>query len=147
MALSIDKSLQKPWELARFILIDALSRIEKAINLIPPPARFPTLSVRIPSGPTPAINSDLTDLAFISPLTQDVKSFSMNLSGDPVEGQKLLIRLLDNGTPRLLSWGSSFKSRGATLPTTTTANKYTYVTCYWNAVSSTWDAVSVSQEA
>jgi hypothetical protein len=68
-------------------------------------------------------------------------------SGSPVDGQKLTIRILDNGTPQTLSWNAIYQTIGTTLPTTTVANKYTYVGVIYNAQDTTWDVVSVAQQA
>lgn len=72
-------------------------------------------------------------------------------SGTPTDGQRAIFRLKDNGTPRALTWttGStnSFQAIGVTLPTTTVANKTTYVGVIYNASASRWDAVAVTTEA
>jgi hypothetical protein len=75
-----------------------------------------------------------------------VTSFSSGLSGTPVNGQHLTIRLLDDGSPHALTFGASFASRGASLPTTTVASKYMYVGFIWNSTTMTWDCVAVAQE-
>jgi hypothetical protein len=67
--------------------------------------------------------------------------------GTPVDGQKLTIRILDNGTPQTLAWNAIYEVIGTTLPTTTVASKYTYVGCIYDAQSSKWDVVSVAQQA
>jgi hypothetical protein len=72
-------------------------------------------------------------------------------SGTPIDGQKLTIRIKDNGTARALTWttGStgSFRVVGVTLPTTTVASKLLYVGCIYNSADSRWDAIAVGQEA
>jgi hypothetical protein len=68
-------------------------------------------------------------------------------SETPADGQKLTIRILDDGTPQTLAWDAVYQVIGTTLPTTTVAGKYTYVGCIYNAQSSKWDVVSVAQEA
>jgi hypothetical protein len=68
-------------------------------------------------------------------------------SGTPLDGQKLTIRILDNGTAQTLAWNAIYQVIGTTLPTTTVANKYTYVGCIYNSQSSKWDVVSVAQQA
>ena len=71
-------------------------------------------------------------------------------SGTPTAGQKLILRLKDNGTGRALTWTTSstgFRAVGVTLPTTTVASKNIYVGSIWNATDSFWDAVSVTSEA
>jgi hypothetical protein len=71
-------------------------------------------------------------------------------TGSPADGQKLSIRLKDNGTGRALTWTTSaggYRVIGTTLPTTTTANKVTYVGCVYNAQDSFWDVVAVTTQA
>lgn len=71
--------------------------------------------------------------------------------GTPLNGDKLLFRLKDDGTPRLLTWtvagSGSFRAIGVTLPTTTTASKVTYVGCVYNSDESFWDVVAVTTQA
>lgn len=72
-------------------------------------------------------------------------------AGTPVNGQKMIFRLKDNGTARALTWttGSSkaFRAVGITLPTTTVINKTTYVGCIYNAADDRWDAIATVTEA
>jgi hypothetical protein len=67
-------------------------------------------------------------------------------TGTPVDGQKLTIRIKDNGTARTLAFNAIYRALGATLPTTTVINKTVYIGCLWNAADSKWDVVSVAQE-
>ena len=68
-------------------------------------------------------------------------------SGTPTNGQKLILRFLDNGSGRALTWNSIYVAIGVTLPTTTVASKYTYVGLIYNSASSKWDAVAVQTQA
>jgi len=72
-------------------------------------------------------------------------------SGSPLDGQRMIFRINDNGTARALTWvtsgAGSFRAVGVSLPTTTTANKATYVGCIYNASSSTWDVVAVGTQS
>jgi hypothetical protein len=72
-------------------------------------------------------------------------------AGTPVNLQKAIFRIKDDGTPRVLSWttGSSkaFRAVGVTLPVITVANKTMYVGAIYNAADDRWDAVAVAQEA
>jgi hypothetical protein len=68
-------------------------------------------------------------------------------TGTPVDGDKLLFRILDNGTARTISWNATFTAIGVTLPTTTTASKTTYVGCIYNANNTRWDVVAVTTQA
>ena len=99
------------------------------------------------SSATPTINTDTTDVFTITALAAAITSFTTNLSGTPTEGQKLIIRILDNGTARTIAWGASFAARGTALPTTTVISKYLHVFLIWNTVTSTWDCVGFNQEA
>lgn len=103
----------------------------------------------------------VADAATITPTSDDSDQYNVTAlaqaatvaapSGTPTDGQKLVLRFKDNGTNRALTWttGSSgaFRAVGITLPTTTTANKTTYVGCIWNAADSRWDAVATVTEA
>jgi hypothetical protein len=71
-------------------------------------------------------------------------------TGTPVDAQKLMIRIKDNGTARALSWNisgaNSYRVVGTTLPTTTVASKVTYVGCIYNSQDSFWDVIAVTQQ-
>jgi len=100
-----------------------------------------------------------------SSVTPDISSFDMYIytalasgltinattGGSPVNGSKLTFRFKDNGTPRSLSWTTagtnSFRVVGVTLPTTTVANKVTYVGCVYNSDESFWDVIAVTTQA
>lgn len=98
------------------------------------------------SSATPTINTDTTDIFTITALAEDITSMTTNLSGTPVNGQKLIIRIKDDGTARAITWGASFASRGATLPTTTVLGKYLYVGLIYNSTASVWDCVATAYE-
>lgn len=68
-------------------------------------------------------------------------------TGTPVDGNKLTFRLLDNGTARALTWNATYTVIGVTLPTTTVANKTTYVGCIYNANNTRWDVIAVATQA
>lgn len=68
-------------------------------------------------------------------------------SGTPTDGQKLTIRIKDDGTPQTLSWDSTYREIGVTLPLTTTASKVIYIGCIWNSQDTFWDVVSVAEQA
>ena len=71
-------------------------------------------------------------------------------SGTPVNGQRLMIRLKDNGTARAITWtttSGAFRAVGVTLPTTTVASKTTYVGCVYNSADSFWDVLASATQA
>jgi hypothetical protein len=67
--------------------------------------------------------------------------------GTPVDGDKLIFRLLDNGTSRALTWNATYTVIGVTLPTATTISKTTYVGCIYNANNTRWDVIAVTTQA
>jgi len=68
-------------------------------------------------------------------------------TGTPVDGNKLIFRILDNGTSRALTWNATYTAIGVTLPTATTVNKITYVGCIYNTANTRWDAIAVTTQA
>lgn len=101
----------------------------------------------VTSSATPTINTDNVDMFTITALAAAITSFTTNLSGTPTTGQALIIRIKDDGTARAITWGASFVTRGAALPTTTVLSKTHYVGFLWNEVASVWDCVSATVEA
>lgn len=99
----------------------------------------------------------VTDAATITPTGDDSDMYTVTAlaqaatiaapSGTPTNGQKLIIRLLDNGTSRALTWNSIYEVIGTTLPTATTLSKYTYVGCIYNNANSKWQVVVVTTQA
>ena len=93
-------------------------------------------------------NGDTTDVYVAEGLTGGITLAQP--SGTPVDGQKLLIRLEDDGTARAITWTTSagaFREVGITLPTTTVATKITYVGCVYNNTDSFWDAIATVTQA
>lgn len=88
---------------------------------------------------TAVIDVDVTDQY---QLTAVANATEFTVSGTPVNGQKLIIRLKDAGVAKALTW-TGFTAVGVTLPTTTVANKTHYVGCIYNSAGTTWDAVAV----
>jgi len=95
-----------------------------------------------------------------SPLTPDFSSYDVYAitglttaltinapTGTPVDGNKLIFRILDNGTARALTWNATYTVIGVTLPTTTVVNKTTYVGCIYNANNTRWDVIAVTTQA
>jgi hypothetical protein len=98
----------------------------------------------------------VTSTASASSITPDVSTtdivaftaLAANLTinapiGTPVDGNKLIFRILDNGTSRTLTWNATFTVIGVSLPTATTVSKTVYVGCIYNSAASRWDVVSV----
>lgn len=98
----------------------------------------------VASSATPSINTDTSKIFSIANLATAVTSFTTNLTGTPVNGQKLWIFIVDNGTARALTWGSKFEASTVALPTTTVVSTRLDVGFIWNAASSKWRCVAVA---
>lgn len=96
------------------------------------------------SSATPAINVGTTDQFEITALAVAITSMTSGLTGTPVDGQKLIIRIKDNGTARAITWGTSFTSSGvATLLATTVANKTHMIGLVYDSAAAKWVCMAV----
>lgn len=91
---------------------------------------------------TPAINTDVTDIASITGLAQDITSMTTNLTGTPVAGQLLMVQITGTAT-RAITWGAKFASTTIALPTTTSSTTMLRIAFQYNGVSTVWDCVGV----
>lgn len=96
------------------------------------------------SSATPTINTDNYDIYKLTAQAADITSFTTNLSGTPTDGQLLWIQITDNGSARAITWGASFESSTATLPTTTVASTRLDVGLVWNTATSKWRCIAVA---
>ncbi len=101
----------------------------------------------IVSSGTPTINTDDCDVVTITALAAAITSMTTNLSGTPTNFQPLIFRILDDGTGRAITWGSSFQAMGVALPTTTTAGKVLTVGFLYDTVDSKWGCVASVEES
>jgi hypothetical protein len=95
------------------------------------------------SSATPTINTDTTDQFGLTAQAVDITSFTTNLSGTPTNGQKLWIYIVGTAA-RAITWGASFESSTATLPTTTVTTNRLDIGFVWNAATSKWRCVAVA---
>jgi len=66
-----------------------------------------------------------------------------NPSGTPVNGQKLIVRIKDNGTAQNLTYDTQFRaSSDLALPTTTVLGKTLYMGFIFNLTDTKWDLVA-----
>jgi hypothetical protein len=70
-----------------------------------------------------------------------------NPTGTFTEGQSLIFRIKDNATSQTIGYGTNFRAIGVTAPTTTVANKTTYIGCIYNSTDTKFDIVGVCTEA
>jgi hypothetical protein len=96
------------------------------------------------SSATPAINTDSFDIYNITALAANITSMTTSLSGTPNDGDKLIVRIKDNGTGRTIAWGASFASSGvATLLATTVAGKQHTVGLIYSSGAAAWICLAV----
>lgn len=93
------------------------------------------------SSATPTINTDTTDIFGLTAQTVDITSFTTNLSGTPVNGQRLWIYIVGTAA-RAITWGASFEASTVPLPTTTVSTNRLDVGFVWNAATSKWRCVA-----
>jgi hypothetical protein len=97
------------------------------------------------SSATPTPNGDADDMYTVTALAAGA-TFGAP-TGTPVDGQRLVIRVKDNGTARTLAWNAIYRGIGVTLPTTTVISKTLYIGLKYNTADTKWDALAVAQEA
>jgi hypothetical protein len=109
--------------------------------------RVTTRSVDIASATTITPTGDTADQYEVTALAAAATIAAP--SGTPTDGQKLTLRIKDNGVARALTWtttSGAYRAVGPTLPTTTVAGKVVYVGCIYNAQDNFWDVVAVAQQ-
>jgi hypothetical protein len=90
---------------------------------------------------TPSPSADNDDMYILTALTQTA-TFAAP-SGTPTQGQKLIVRVKDNGTARTLAWNAIYRaSSDLSLPTITIASKTLYLGFIYNSTDTKWDLVS-----
>lgn len=95
------------------------------------------------SSATPTINTDNYDMYTLTAQAVDITSFTTNLSGTPVNGQKLIIRITGTAA-RAITWGSSFAASTVALPTTTVTTAMLTVGFIYDTVSAKWVCSAVA---
>jgi hypothetical protein len=109
---------------------------------------------------TTRINPRVSSTASTATLTPDISSFDQyNLTaqavgltvaaptGTPLDGNKLIIRILDNATSQTISWNATYTAFGVLLPTATILSKTTYIGCVYNSANTRWDVLAVVTQA
>jgi hypothetical protein len=96
--------------------------------------------------PTPAVGSIGQDILFILTAQAAAAAFGAP-TGTPSQGQKLTVRIKDNGTARALTYNAIYRALGTALPTTTVLSKTLYLGFIYNATDTKWDLVASAQEA
>ena len=92
---------------------------------------------------TPTLNTDLYDMMVITGQSVAITSFTTNLTGTPVNGQKLWISITGTGAIAI-TWGASFESSTVTLPSTTVNTNRLDIGFIYNVATSDWRCVAVA---
>ncbi len=103
------------------------------------------ISITTASTATLTIDADVSDFATITAQAEALTIAAP--TGSPVEGQKLIIRLKDDGSARAITFNAIFRALGVTLPTTTVVSKITYLGLVYNSTDTKWDIVATKTEA
>lgn len=94
------------------------------------------------SSATPTINTDVINFYSLTAQAVNITSFTTNLTGTPVLGQKLWISITGTAA-RTIAWGASFEASTTALPTTTVTTARLDVGFIWNPETSKWRCVGV----
>lgn len=82
-----------------------------------------------------AVSAQAADITFANP------------SGTPTEFQTMIIRIKDNGTARLISFGTKYRAMGTALPTTTVISQLLYMVFEYHLADDKWDLLSAAQQS
>ena len=101
----------------------------------------------VTSSATPTPNANTQDIYSLTALA--TAAAFVTPSGSPVNGQKLIIRIKDNGTARALSFDPGYVAGGVALPTTTVVNKIMELGFEYNTDNSLnkWRLIGLAQES
>lgn len=103
--------------------------------------------LNITTTPTLAPNITLYDQINITALATSL--FITNPTGFPLDAQKLIIRILDDGTSQLLTYSNSaggYRAVGVVLPAATRAGLDLYLGCIYNSQVDLWDVIALVQQ-
>ena len=114
-------------------------------NLITSIAASNNRVTSIASSSTIQPNVDNVDLYIVTALAGNASILAP--TGSPQQGQKLILRIKDNGAARTLSWASIYRAIGQALPSATTASKTQYLGFIYNSTDNKWDMVARAEEA
>ncbi len=92
---------------------------------------------------TSVIDVEITDIYELTAITNNT---TFSFTGTPIDGQKFIIRYKDAGVSKNLTW-TGFVAIGATLPSATTAGKWTYVGVQYNLSASAYHVLAVTTQA
>jgi len=96
----------------------------------------------VASSATPTPDADSHDVYTVTALAE-AATFGAP-TGTPTNGQRLIIRVKDNATARVLAWNAIYRAgTDVALPLTTVISKTVYCGFIYNSTDTKWDLVTV----
>jgi hypothetical protein len=123
------------------ITIGAITPAAGTFTLISNTRINPRVLASTANSATPTLNTDSYDMMVITGQSVAITNFSTNLTGTPVNGQKLIISITGTGAIAI-TWGTSFESSTVTLPSTTVTTNRLDIGFIWNVATSKWRCVA-----
>ena len=121
----------------------SITKVGDSVTIYNAPAEPRIVSVA--STATLSISSSATDQSIITAQAEALTIAAP--TGTPVEGQKVIVRIKDDGSARGITFNAIFRAIGITLPTTTVASKITYLGLVYNSTDTKWDVIATKTEA
>jgi hypothetical protein len=85
-------------------------------------------------------NTDITDIAAVTAQAAGLTVAAP--TGTPVDGQRLTIRIKDNGISRVITWNAAYvEFATGQLPVTSVVGKTIYAIFWYNAANTAWELV------
>ena len=103
-------------------------------------APLPPRVVSVTTAASYTVNTDSYDALSITALATTLNT--LNASGSPVDFQKLIIRIKDNGSSQTQNWGTAFTDYGGGLPSSTVAGKTMTLGFIYDSAASLWGCVA-----
>ena len=99
------------------------------------------------SAATVTPNADDDDIVSVSAQAEALAVANPSPAYTVVNGQKFILRIKDDGTGRVITWGDEYRAIQSALPATTIASKTLYLGFIYNLADTKWDLVANAQEA
>ena len=106
-----------------------------------------TRAQSVVSAATVTPNADTDDLVSVSAQAAPLTLANPSPVVTVVQGQKLIVRIKDDGTTRAITYGNQYRAIQSSLPAATIASKILYLGFIYNATDTKWDLVANAQEA
>lgn len=106
-----------------------------------------TRSQSVVTGTTVTPNADSDDIVSISAQATALVLANPSPAVTVVQGQKLIVRIKDDGVAHAITYGNQYRTIQSSLPSITIAGKILYLGFIYNSTDTKWDLVANAQEA